>query len=120
MDDAFYWIGVAVVAVAALAAALYALAWMYFRGVHGRIGAILFRKGERRLSLTSWHPSRLLSDKHYTADDWPINERPFYLSYQIGRRRLFVMAGALEPMRSAAVRGKHPEETTPAHQGDAA
>lgn len=119
MSAAFYWIGVAVVAVAALAAVLFVLLWLYFTLLHQRFGAILFRKSQRRLSLASWHASRLVrkgeqvgeGDDQWPADDWVINQRPFYLSYSLGKRRLFVMAGLLDGPRGSSILGKHPEHS---------
>lgn len=112
----FSAIGFAVVALVVLAAVLFVLAWVYFNLIEGRFGAILFRRSPRRLSLASWHQTRLVqkgeSDDElltdWPADDFPIGERPFYLSYQVGKRRLFIMAGRLGEHRSAVIKGKHP------------
>lgn len=114
MGSAFYWIGVVVVALLVLGALGYALLWFYFNLLHERFGAIFFRKSERRLSIASWHAAKLVRkdqpdrDDDWRADDWPINERPFYLSYRVGERRYFVMAGWLGPHRNSPITGKHP------------
>lgn len=109
VDASFYWIGVGVtltLAVAAIGAALIVLyAWL----IRDRFGAILFRKSQRRLSLASWYNAKLLSDVEWMADDMPIGERPLYLSYRVGERRLFILIGTLGRYRHAPIRGRHPE-----------
>lgn len=118
-DSAFYWIGLGVVLGLAVIALLAALIFLYAHLLHGRFGLIFFRKGKCRLSLASWYNTRLMSDEHYCADDWPIGPRPFYLSYEIGKRRLFVMAGTLAERRDSPIRGKHPAESLPTPSSDA-
>lgn len=110
-DVAFYWIGVGVVSTLAVAIVAFVLFFLYARFLHERFSWILFRKGERRLSLTAWYNSRLMSDEHFHADDFPIGKRPFYLSYEFARdRRVFVLFGTVGARRSMAVSGTHPEE----------
>lgn len=116
MTEAFYWIGVAVSALAILAIVGVALLLFWGRLIHGRFHAILFRKGQRRLSVAAWHGSRLVSkqadDGLYDFDDWPVNERPLYLSYRLGqKRRLFFLAGMMTGRRSSVGKGRHPEES---------
>lgn len=117
MSGVFYWIGVAVVVAAAVAAVCLVAAWLYAVLIHRRFGLIFFRKSQRRLSIASWHQSRIIQKSQadievdWPADDWPICERPFYLSYEAGKRRYFVMAGWLEPMRADSIKGKRPLPT---------
>lgn len=108
-DVAFYWLGVGVALTVAVAVTVVALGYLYAILIHDRFGLIFFRKTQRRLSIASWYNAKLMNDEHFHADDWPVNERPFYLSYEIGERRLFVMAGILEPRRNMPISGKHPE-----------
>lgn len=110
-EAAFYWIGVGVVGCLCAGAAIVALFWLYARFLHGRFGTIFFRRTERRISIASWYSSRLMSDEHYCADDWPIAQRPFYLSYELpSQRRLFVLVGILSPRRDMPIRGQHPDQ----------
>lgn len=113
MDEeaVFYWIGAGVVSTIAAITIAAVLFILYARYIHERFHLIFFRKGQRRLSIASWYMSRLISDEHYHADDFPIGERPFYLSYRIGReRRIFMMLGIVGPARHMAVSGEHPDE----------
>lgn len=114
MTDAFYWIGVVVVCGLSVLVISVGLLWIYFNLLHDRFNAIMFRKSERRLSIASWHATRLIrkgqsSDDDWPADDWPINKRPFYLSCRIGGRRLFILAGLISGPRANIIRGAHPE-----------
>jgi len=109
----FYWIGVGVVLTIAALAIIIGLIWIYAWVIHRRFNAILFRKGQRRLSLASWYNSRLMGNPNFNADDWPIGERPFYLSYRIGSKRLFVLAGLMTGPRHAVITGQHPFQTEP-------
>jgi hypothetical protein len=109
-DELFWWVGYLVVVIAGLLAILFVLGWAYFQLIHGRFGAIIFRKGDRRLSIASWYNGRLMSDDHFTADDYPICERPLYLSYRVGGHRIFFMAGTLGPHRHAVIKGEHPDK----------
>lgn len=118
MSDVFYWIGVSVVVVAAAFVAIAGALWAYFNLIDGRFHAILFRKSARRLSIASWHESRLTrkgqtDSEDWPADDWPVNKRPLYLSCRIGQRRLFMLAGLLSGPRDRVIRGEHPEGKTP-------
>ena len=109
MGEAFYWIGLIFTATLCLLGLLIAVLWLYFTFVHGRFSAILFRRGERRISIASWYRAKLMAAEDYTADDWPIGPRPFYLSYRFnGERRLFLMLGIMERHRHAPIKGKHP------------
>lgn len=114
MIDVFHWIGVAAVATVAIAVVGAGLFWLYANFLHGRFSTILFRKGQRRLSIASWHQSRLLmrggdsQPNEWQADDWPVNERPLYLSFRVGNRRLFILAGLLSNVRDSVIRGAHP------------
>lgn len=114
MTDAFHWIGIAVTAIAGICLALFIILRAYFSLIHGRFGAILFRKSPRRLSIASWHRTRLVGlsndpeDTHHNADDWVVNERPFYLSYEVLGIRLFILAGTLKGPRYSSIRGEHP------------
>lgn len=109
MDAVFYWIGIVVVGLAATVAILGALLWLYLTIFHGRFEAILFRKGERRISIASWYNAKLMNDEYWCADDWPVCERPFHLSYRLGERRLFLLLGTLGPHRHSVIKGMHPE-----------
>jgi len=111
--EVFRWIGIVTIGAILTGALMFASLWLYANLIYQRFGAILFRKSERRLSLASWHATKLMrkgeqSDDDWPADDFPINERPFYLSYQIGQRRFFMMLGWLGPHRSAPIKGRHP------------
>lgn len=114
MDVVFYWIGIGAVALAMIAVVFVAALFFWSRCIKGRFSAILFRKGERRLSIASWYAGKLLRtdgesrDDDWPADDWPIGERPFYLSFRIGECRLFLLAGMLSPRRSSSIKGIHP------------
>lgn len=116
MVNAFHWIGVTVVVVAALLVLLFVVLRAYFWLIHDRFGAILFRKSQRRLSIASWHQSRLIRKGEseaeqmadWLADDWVVNERPLYLSYQLGKRRLFILAGLIDGPRFSSIRGHYP------------
>ncbi|MCW2405051.1 hypothetical protein M2336_001680 [Sphingobium sp. B1D7B] len=109
-DQFFWWTGAIVIALLAASAFAYCIIWLYANFIHERIGHILFRKTERRISIASWYNARLMSDEFYKADDWPICERPLYLSYELpSHRRLFIMIGKLEPRRDAPIQGTHPE-----------
>ena len=114
-DSPFYWIGVGVSLTIAAAIVIGGLLLIYAHLIHGRFNFILFRKGERRLSIASWCNARLMNDEDFTADDFPICERPFYASYRFGKRRFFLLAGTHNQMsRHAVLRGEHPE-----HRGKA-
>lgn len=88
--------------------ALAACAWLYFNFLHGRFGLIFFRKSERRLSIASWHRSKLSNADEFLADDWVVNERPFYFAYWFNGRRYFVLLGFLKGPRHSPIRGEHP------------
>jgi len=105
----FYWIGVGAVSVITASAVLAGLTVIYAALLHGRFHLIFFRKTDRRLSLASWYNARMMSDEHFGADDFPIAQRPFLLSYNIGKRRIFIMAGVMEDRRHSPIEGKHPE-----------
>ena len=113
MSDAFYWIGVVVVGGLAVLAVIAAALWIYYNLLSNRFNAILFRTSERRLSIASWHATRLVRkeqpEEGWPADDWPINKRPFYLSCRVGNRRLFLLAGLISGPRDRVIRGEHPE-----------
>jgi hypothetical protein len=109
MSPMFYWIGVGVVATVAVAAILVALLYAYMLFISGRFQFILFRKTERRMSLTAWYNAKLMNDEHYHADDFPISQRPLFASYRVGKRQLFFMTGFLEDRRHMPISGKHPE-----------
>lgn len=110
MTDIFYWIGVVTVALLGFAATAVALIAAYVFLIHDRFNVIFFRKGQRRLSIASWHSSKLVDQDTFEVDDFLINERPLYVSYRFGRRRAFVMFGLLSDPRYRALWGKHPEE----------
>lgn len=107
----FYWIGVVACGALAVCIAGYVVLLAYFRLIYRRFSAILFRKSRRRLSIASWHSSRIMrqdgENDHY-ADDWVVNERPLYVSCRIGDRRLFILAGTLKGPRSSVLKGDHP------------
>ncbi|SFJ49108.1 hypothetical protein SAMN03159338_1546 [Sphingomonas sp. NFR04] len=110
MTEAFYWIGVGATAAIATLLVLAALIWLYAVLLHGRFNLIFFRKGDRRLSIASWHNSQMFNQDAYWADDFPIGPRPFYLSYRVGgERRAFIMLGMIDACRHAPIHGKHPE-----------
>lgn len=107
--DAFYWIGVGVVGAvgAALCVALLFSAYVMF--IHGRFEIIFFRKTKRRMSIAAWHNARLMNNPTFKADDFPIADRPFFLSYSVGNRRVFLMLGILDARRDSPISGEHPE-----------
>lgn len=113
-ESAFYWIGIVVVGLFVLASVLFVIGWLYANLLHGRFHLILFKRGVRRLSLASWHQTKVMakgkerSDDDWPADDFPINERPFFLSYNIHGRQFFIMLGWLGPWRNVSIKGKHP------------
>jgi hypothetical protein len=117
MTSVFFWIGVGFTAAFAIVALLAALFLLYAWLIHGRFGLIFFRKSQHRLSIVSWHQARLTykgddrGDKEWPADDWPINERPFCLTYRIGTKRVFILAGMLGEHRSNVISGTHPTLT---------
>lgn len=88
--------------------------WFWVNLIHGRFNLIFFRKSKRRLSIASWHESVLLDldgnfdENSWLADDHVIGPNPFFISYQIGNRRLFLMAGTLHDWRGSNIKGKHP------------
>jgi predicted membrane-bound dolichyl-phosphate-mannose-protein mannosyltransferase len=99
----FQWIGIAVCAAFAFLSVAFMMLKLYFTLLHGRFGLIFFRPSQRRISIASWHSTKLkpngLDDPEpdvFGFDDWPVNKRPFYLSYEIGRRRIFILTGMLE------------------------
>lgn len=114
MDTALWWTGAVVVALASIAAIGFALLWLWANLIHDRFSAIFFREGKRRISLASWHQSKIsMRGEGPSLDDWPaddhvIGPRPFYLSYKIGKRRLFIMAGTLGLYRHSSIKGRHP------------
>lgn len=118
---AFYWIGVGVVVTLGAIAILFVAVFLYASLLHGRFSLIFFRKGERRISIASWYNAKLMNNEHFNADDFPIAPRPFYLSYRYGNRRIFIMAGILEPHRHSfdrvpegeGKRGHHVAVTAP-------
>ena len=113
--EAFYWIGLAVSVVAAVAVIGFGLLWIYVNLLSDRFSATLFRTSPRRLTIAAWHESRAVfkgqasNDDDWPADDWPVNKRPLYLSCRIGQRRLFLLAGVLSGPRYRVIRGEHPE-----------
>ena len=114
--EAFYWIGLAVSVVVAVAIFGFGLLWVYVNVLSNRFSAILFRTSPRRLTIAAWHESRMVvkghdADDDWPADDWPINKRPLYLSCRIGQRRLFILAGVLSGPRYRVIHGEHPENT---------
>ncbi len=109
MNTAFMWIGVVSTAAIFLVGTIVTIVWLYANFVHNRFGLILFRKGERRISIASWHRTKRVDAVSFKADDWPIGARPFYLSYRFnGERRVFVMLGIIERHRNASIEGEHP------------
>ena len=114
MAAVFYGIGAIVVYGLALGAAGYIALFLYFLFIDGRFGAIFCRKGERRLSIAAWHRTRLVGlgndpeDTRHSADDWVVCERPFYLSYDLGEKRMFILAGTLKGPRHSILKGEHP------------
>ena len=119
MTGAFVFTVIGQIVVALVVLALIAVTCLLIWGrlIHERFHWVPFRKGARRLSVASWHNSRIVVKKSqavddglFSFDDWPVNERPFYLSYQFGRkqRRVFVLFGIMEPPRRSVGKGKHP------------
>ncbi|MDI3491990.1 MAG: hypothetical protein PWP11_3267, partial [Thauera sp.] len=81
MSDAFHYIGIAVCVAVAVGAIFVAAVIAHDRLIRDRFSWIPFRKGERRLSIASWHSSKLVNrdndrEDDWPADDWPIGERP--------------------------------------------
>lgn len=113
-SEVFWWIGAVVSAVAVFVMLAAVLLLIWGRLIHDRFHAILFRKTERRMSVASWQGSRVVSrhgpdDGMSGFDDWPVNERPLYLSYRFSKkRRLFFLAGIMTGPRSSVGKGKHP------------
>lgn len=114
MTDIYHWIGVGVVFTLAAIAVIAALFSLYLNLIHGRFGLIFFARRPRRLSIASWHHGRISrkdeasGNDDWPADDFPINERPFLLTYRVGKRSYFVMAGHLAPYRNRPIKGTHP------------
>lgn len=114
MGDAFYWIGVVTVSAIGVGALLVGLIWLYANLIHRRIELKMFRKTERRMSIASWHRTRVTypnderGEDDWPADDFPINKRPFYFAYRVGGKRLFLMACILSDNRRDSIKGKHP------------
>jgi len=114
MTDVYYWIGVGVVFTLLTLTAIGALLWLYANLIHRRFGLIFFARRPRRLSIASWYAAKVMPmggperDDDWNADDFPINERPFLLTYRVGDRSYFVMAGHLAPRRHMPIEGKHP------------
>lgn len=116
MSEAFYWVGVVVTAAFCVVGLLIVLIWLWANLIHNRFSAIFFRPTKRRISLASWHQTRLTvkggnmpsGDEDWPADDHVIGPRPFYLSYKIGEVSLFVMFGTLRAYRHSSIRGRHP------------
>lgn len=111
----FQWIGIAVCAAIALISVAFVMLKLYFTMLHGRFGLILFSPSQRRISIASWHSTKLKpigrddpGPDMFGFDDWPVNRRPFYLSYEIGRRRVFILIGMLEGHRYNVGKGQHP------------
>lgn len=113
MGDIFYWVGVVVVGAAGSLTIAAVMLWVYYNLLADRFNAILFRASKRRLSIASWHETRMIrkgqDDEGWPADDWPVNTRPLYLSCRIGNRRLFLLDGLLSGPRDRVIRGTHPE-----------
>ena len=115
MTAAFYWIGVGVVLSVGGLLALAVIFWLYANLIHRRFGLIFFARRRRRLSIALWYAAKVMPtsapdrDDDWRADDFPINRRPFLLTYRIGRRSYFLMAGYLAPRRHMQIEGKHPD-----------
>ena len=114
-DTIIWWTGAVAIGAAVLGLSAIALVFLWANLIHDRFSAIFFRKTQRRISLASWHRTRLLmkGGGEPPADEWPaddhvIGPHPFYLSYRIGKRRLFIMAGTLGEWRNSSIRGTHP------------
>lgn len=117
MMHVFQWIGIAVCAAFAFISVAFVMLKLYFTLLHDRFGLIFFRPSQRRLSIASWSNAKIQPvgrddpepDK-FGFDDWPINKRPFYLSYEIGRRRAFILIGMLDGPRYNVGKGLHPDK----------
>lgn len=114
-EAVFWWIGVVVFALTALAVLGFAILWLWANLIHKRFNAIFFRETQRRISLASWHRTRLSMrggeappEDEWPADDHVVGPRPFYLSYKIGQRRIFIMFGTLGLYRHSSIKGRHP------------
>lgn len=114
-DAIIWWTGAISLCAAALAFFAFVIVFLWANFIHNRFSAIFFRKTLRRISLASWHQTRLVmkGGEAPPADDWPaddhvIGPHPFYLSYRVGKRRLFIMAGTLGEWRNSSIRGMHP------------
>ena len=111
----FHVIGLVITSLIGLAVIAAAMFYLFVKLVYKRFHWIPCRKTERNLSLTSWHNSRLKGfgkaddDDSFNFDDWPIRQRPFYLSYTFGKCRAFIMLGVMDGPRFNAGSGKHPE-----------
>lgn len=113
-DTIAMWAGYGLAGLAVAALTGFALLLVYAKLIYRRFYIIPFRRTQRVLSLSSWHHSRLVSKKDpqpgWSADDWPIGRRPFFLSYEIGQRRVFIMLGTMNRQpRHSAVKGEHPD-----------
>lgn len=110
-DAIFMWIGVVFVGALALIGGIMLVGFLYYALIHKRFNFILFRKGERRISIASWYKYMWQGEMRAKADDWPVCERPFYASYRIGKRRLFILSGSIpDAPRSSVIEGTHPND----------
>ena len=113
--DVFLWlVGCAVVGIMAIAFVVGSAIWLWANFIHERFSLIFFRESRRRLSLASWHETVLcrtdgtVDEDHWPADDHIIGPHPFYLSYRIGKRRIFMMAGTVQDRRHNSIKGQKP------------
>lgn len=114
----FHVIGLVVTSLVGLAVILALAFYLWAKLIYQRFHWIPCRKTERRMSVASWHNTRLVglgedpADRRFEFDDWPIRQRPFYLSYTFGKARAFIMIGVMEDPRWNAGKGKHPEQSS--------
>ncbi len=112
----FHVIGLVITSLVALAVIAAVFFYLYVKLIYKRFSWIPFCKTARRMSIASWHATRLLprnrarDDGLFDFDDFPINERPFFVSCTVGKRRYFVMLGFIVGPRSSVGKGKHPGE----------
>lgn len=110
--DPFHWIGLIITCLAGACLALFIILRAYFWLIHDRFSAIFFKPSKRRISIASWHHTRLATCENdrsnWPADDHVVGPRPFYLSYRVGKKRFFILAGTLGEWRDRSIRGDHP------------
>jgi len=119
----FHVIGLVTTVLAGLAAIAAVILYLFYKLLYKRFHWIPCRKTERSISLASWHNTRVMQMGNqdpdpavFTFDDWPIRQRPFFVSYTFGKHRAFMMFGVMDGPRWTVGKGKHPDATVGAEQ----